>query len=141
MRRLNKDYTEELMFIKRAYAHCDIPCGIYETDTMKHSAATCLRMVEKINSLDGAKTIEDQASLVRMVQIKEKHAQKVKDEIFILWADYYKPEHIEKFPELHESVWMTAKQASRVKQHVSEEDCRQLIDMVHKIDKIFVDSK
>lgn len=129
------------MFIKPVYAHCDIPCGIYETDTMKHSAATCQRMVEKIEALGEVTTTEELASLSRMVQIKEDHAQKVKAELFILWGDYFKPEHLKKFPELHDLVWTTAKQASRVKQYVSKADCQKLIDMVSQVDKVFIDSK
>ena len=129
------------MIIKPVYAHRDIPCGIYETDTMKHSAATCKRMIEKIESLENVGSKEEQASLSRMVSVKELHAQKVKDELFILWADYFKPEHLSIEPELHQMFWMTAKQASRVKQHLSMEDCEELIKMIDQIDDIFVKSK
>jgi len=127
--------------IKKAYAHCDIPCGIYETDTMKHSAATALRMVDKISSLNDLTSVNDLASFTRFVQTKEEHARKVKSELAILWADYFKPEHIEKFPEIHELVWMTMKQASRVKQYVSEEDCNKLIEMINQVDEIFKKTK
>ncbi len=127
--------------IKKVYAHCDIPCGIYETDTMKHSAATTLRMVEKINSLNDLTNVNDLAGLTRFVQTKEEHARKIKTELAILWADYFNPEHIEQFPELHNHIWMTMKQASRVKQYVSEEDCNKLIEMISKVDEIFQKTK
>lgn len=127
--------------IKKAYAHCDIPCGIYETDTMKHSAATALKMVQKINELTDLSDKNELANFTRYVQTKETHARKVKEELAILWSDYFKPEHLEKFPNLHNSIWMTMKQASRVKQYVSEEDCNKLIEMISEVDDIFQKSK
>lgn len=132
-----------LKFIKPVYAHCDVPCGIYETDTMRHAAETCMRMIEKIEALgelDDDNT-EQMANFVRMVQTKEKHAQKVKDEAYILWSDYFKPEHLERFPNLHQVFWDVAKAASEVKHTVNKETCRQLLDRVVEAEKLFADSK
>lgn len=133
----------KLHFIKPVYAHCDLPCGIYETDTATHAAATCLRMIEKIEALgelDDDNT-EQMASFVRAVQIKEEHAQKVKDQLYLLWSDYFKPEHLEKFPNLHTTFWMAIKQASSVKQHVSLEEAEKLVASVASIAEIFSESK
>lgn len=80
-----------MKLLKTAYAHCDIPCGIYETDTMMHSAETCRRMIQKIEGLGELDSIEKHNGFVRSVMNKEKHAQKVKREIYILWSDYFKP--------------------------------------------------
>lgn len=124
--------------IKPVYAHCDIPCGIYETDTAKHAAATCLRMVEKIEALGSVDSLEKQNNFCRMVAIKEISAQTVKDQLYLLWSDYFKPEHIEKYPNIHNDIWLTVKQASHVKQTVSTGECQKLIDMVNNIDKIFI---
>ena len=126
---------------KNVYAHCDIPCGIYETDTIKHSAATTKKMVEKINELGDLSEKNNLANFIRMIETKEVHAKKIKDELAILWSDYFKPEHLEKFPNLHNDIWQTMKQASRVKQYVSEEDCNKLIQMVNDIDDIFQKTK
>ncbi len=94
-------------FIKPVYAHCDVPCGIYETDTMTHAAATC---------------------------------KKCKDQLYLLWSDYFKPEHLEKFPDLHDKFWKATKQCGAVKQHMSIEECDKLIDMVHDISHMFADA-
>jgi len=128
-------------FLKPVYAHCDLPCGIYETDTMTHATATCAKMVEKILSYGEIDSIEKNNNFIRAIQIKEEHAQKVKDQLYILWSDYFKPEHLEKFPDLHTIFWQTVKQASAVKQHVSEEECKKLTVMVEKIAAMFADSK
>ncbi|HMT18818.1 MAG TPA: superoxide dismutase, Ni [Candidatus Saccharibacteria bacterium] len=130
-------------FIKPVYAHCDVPCGIYETDTMMHAAATCRRMVEKYSELG---TIDPQDPVkmnqaIRIVTTKEKHAQKCKQELYVLWSDYFKPEHLEKFPDLHEVFWKAAKQCGKVKQSMDTATCDELVDMVHAISHMFADSK
>ncbi|MBL8159220.1 superoxide dismutase, Ni [Candidatus Saccharibacteria bacterium] len=122
-------------------AHCDIPCGIYETDTMRHAADTCHRMIEKIEALGELDTIEKHNTFVRSVMTKEKHAQKVKNELYILWSDYFKPEHLEKFPELHDTLWKTVKQASEVKHTVSAEEAATLQRMVGEVIELFNASK
>lgn len=127
--------------IKPVYAHCDVPCGIYETDTMTHAAATCLRMIEKIEALGEVDSLEKQNNFARAVATKEKHAQKVKHEVYVLWSDYFKPEHLEKFPELHDTLWQAAKQASKVKQTVSADECKLLIEKVQAVSDLFAKSK
>lgn len=130
-----------MKLLKTAQAHCDIPCGIYETDTMMHAADTCRRMIEKITDLGELDSIEKHNTFVRSVMTKEKHAQKVKRELYVLWSDYFKPEHLEKFPDLHERLWKTVKQASTVKQTVSLDEADKLVEMVHDISHLFADSK
>lgn len=130
-------------FIKPVHAHCDVPCGIYETDTMRHAADTCLKMIDKIEALEGADTekSDEHNNFIRMVMTKEKHAQLCKEQIYILWSDYFKPEHLEKTPELHEQMWHAAKQCSKVKQSISRAEAEKLVDMVHEIAHLFADSK
>jgi nickel superoxide dismutase len=130
-------------FIKPVYAHCDVPCGVYEIDTMTSAAFTCKRMVEKYKEL-GEVDDEDSESMnsaIRIVMTKEEHAQKCKDQLYLLWSDYFKPEHIEKFPDLHDKFWLATKQCSKVKQTMNLENCEKLIEMVHEISHIFEDSK
>ncbi len=130
-----------MKLLKTAYAHCDIPCGIYETDTMMHSAETCRRMIQKIEGLGELDSIEKYNGFVRSVVNKEKHAQKVKREIYILWSDYFKPEHFETHPDLHQQLQAVAKQASVVKQTVSMEEADKLVSMVHDVAHLFADTK
>lgn len=130
-----------MKLLKTVYAHCDIPCGVYETDTMTHSAETCRRMIQKIEGLGQLDDIEKHNTFVRSVMNKEKHAQKVKKELYILWSDYFKPEHVEKYPDLHDKLWKAAKQASTVKQTVSMDEAEKLNEMVHEIVHLFADTK
>lgn len=129
--------------IKPVYAHCDVPCGIYETDTMRHAADTCLRMIEKMEALTDADSEKSDGhnNFIRMVMTKERHAQLCKDQIYILWSDYFKPEHLQKFPDLHETLWQAAKQCGKVKQSVSRQEAQKLVDMVGGIVSLFEESK
>ncbi|HEX6258291.1 MAG TPA: superoxide dismutase, Ni [Candidatus Saccharimonadales bacterium] len=127
--------------LKTVAAHCDLPCGIYETDTMTHAAATVKRMVEKILALGELDSIEKHNTFVRAVQIKERHGQLVKDQLYTLWSDYFKPEHLERFPDLHTTIWEAAKQASKAKQSVSLEEADALVESVHNVAHIFADSQ
>lgn len=127
--------------IKPVYAHCDVPCGIYESDTMAHAADTCVRMDEKIADLGDATDVVSKNDFVRMVMTKEKHAQLCKDQLLILWTDFFKPEHIAKYPDLHDKIWKASKQCSKVKQSVDVAEARMLGELVAEIAKIFKEVK
>lgn len=126
-----------------AEAHCDVPCGIYTAEPMKTAARTVLKMVEKINELTvpgkDEKELRDayKNSLTRMIQTKEVHAQKCKEELLILWTDYFKPEHLDVFANLHESFWKAAKLCSKAKQTVSKEVAEELVAAVDGLAELF----
>ncbi|HEX8965637.1 MAG TPA: superoxide dismutase, Ni [Patescibacteria group bacterium] len=127
---------------KTVLAHCDVPCGIYDPKTAQIAAATVLKMVTLIDDIpQGSTSVEDRNKFVRCVWTKEEHARKCKEEILILWTDYFKPEHIEKFPNLHDVVWKATKLCSQNKQHVSKEMAQQLVDAVNEIADIFNQTK
>jgi nickel superoxide dismutase len=128
--------------IKKVYAHCDVPCGIYETDSMQHAAATVKKMVEKMIELGDPKGDLDHVNQqTRMVLYKEEHAKKCKEQLYLLWSDYFKPEHLERFPDLHTIFWTATKQCGKVKQTVSLEECDKLIAYIDQISQMFLDSK
>ena len=124
------------------FAHCDVPCGIYETNTLLSSALTVSRMVDVIFQLPTEKpSIKDRNTFVRCVKVKEEHAQVCKDQLSILWADFFKPEHLEKFPDLHEKVWKAMKLCSENKQNVDAKLAADLIAAVSEIAKMFDEVK
>lgn len=125
-----------------AYAHCDIPCGIYDPTPAKIAADTVAKMVEKISALPaGATDAASRNSFVRMVQVKEEHAQICKKELEILWTDYFKAEHLQKFPKLHELFWNATKLCSKNKQSVDAQAAAQLQAAVKEISDMFWASK
>ena len=132
------DFFIRFLPTKPVYAHCDIPCGIYDPNTAQLAAKTVLTMVQKIGELPKENpTVNDRNSFVRMVTVKETHAELCKKEILILWTDYFKAEHLEKFPDLHDLVWKAAKLCSENKRHVDEAKVKELIEAVDKIAVIF----
>lgn len=123
-------------------AHCDIPCGIYDPAAAQLAAKTVLTMVQKINQLPKENpTVADRNSFVRMVTVKEHYAEICKKEVLILWTDYFKAEHLEKFPDLHDLVWKTTKLCSDNKRAVDEVKANELIAAVDKIADIFNQTK
>ena len=122
-----------------AYAHCDIPCGIYDPISAKIAAQTVLKMVARIKALETppADAVDHSNKLGRYITVKEEHAQLCKKELDILWHDYFRPDHLEKYPDLHNMVWQATKLASKNKQSVDEDAAKQLVAAVDKVAEIF----
>jgi nickel superoxide dismutase len=74
---------------------------------------------------------------VRALFIKEERAELVKHHLWVLWTDYFKPEHLEKYPDLHEKFWKATKQAGECKHHSEPEEGQKLIEMITEIETIF----
>ena len=123
-----------LSLITGVNAHCDIPCGIYDPITAKIGAQTVLKMSVRIEALDSC---EDVNTFSRYVAVKEEHAQAVKNELNILWSDYFKPEHLADYPNLHDLFWNANKLAGANKQGVNSDSAKGLVDAVDEIAKIF----
>lgn len=127
------------------YAHCDIPCGIYASSPAAMAADTVQKMVEKILVLptDGApeEILQARNSFVRMVMVKEEHAQICKKELLILWTDYFKEEHLKPFPDLHEKFWKAAKLCSQNKREINLEAAKALVQAVHDIGHMFEEAE
>lgn len=127
---------------KTAYAHCDVPCGIYDPKPAQIAAATVLKMVQLVNEIPKDSTsMEDRNKFVRCVWTKEEHARKCKEELLILWTDYFKPEHFEKYPDLTDKVLAACKLCSENKQHMDEEAAKKLVKAVDEIGRIFEETK
>ena len=127
---------------KTAYAHCDVPCGIYDPKPAQIAASTVLKMVQLIQDLPMQNlTINDRNKFVRCVLTKEEHARKCKEELLILWTYYFKPEHLAVFPKLHDTFWKAAKLCSKNKQEVNIESAQELVKAVDEISQIFQKAK
>lgn len=128
-------------------AHCDVPCGIYDPKPAQIAAATVLKMVQKMEDQPLPDTSDKQAmityhnAMTRYIWTKEEHARKCKEELLILWTDYFKQAHLEKFPNLHDTFWKAAKLCSTNKQEVSLEHAQELVKAVDEIADIFQQTK
>ncbi len=124
-----------------AHAHCDIPCGIYDPHDAIQAAQTCIRMTELILESEDVSTLGARNNLIRYVAAKEEHATKAKDDILIIWTDYFKPEHLEKYPNLHELVWNACKLGSQVKQNIDMDAAQAFKAALEEIGNIFWETK
>ncbi|HEY7589476.1 MAG TPA: superoxide dismutase, Ni [Candidatus Limnocylindrales bacterium] len=109
-------------------AHCDLPCGVYDPEQARIEAESCYKIIEKM----GANS--DPTFTARAIHIKEERADLVKHHLDVLWHDYFKPEHLDKFPKLHETFWNAAKQASKVKATTDIAEAKKLLAMIDEID-------
>ena len=129
--------------IESAEAHCDGPCGIYDPASARIAAEAALSMTKKISALTPPATDDATAmaaylnTVSRYVQIKEEQAHLAKEELLVLWTDYFKPPHLEKYPNLHDTFWNAAKLCSAVKVEVSLEKAEQLMNAIKEIHEIF----
>jgi nickel superoxide dismutase len=125
---------------EKVSAHCDIPCGIYDPHAAQIAALTVLRMNQLMDQVDDS----DKAganSFGRYVTVKEEHAEICKKELDILWHDYFKPEHLEKYPDLHTTFWDATKLASKCKQTFDAAAATELLATTNRIAEIFWDTK
>jgi nickel superoxide dismutase len=114
-----------------AHAHCDIPCGIYDPQQARIEAESCFKIIQKYHESS------DELFRQRCVHVKEERAELAKHHIDVMWHDYFKPEHVEKFPDLHDVCWKAAKQASLVKRSLDKDEAQKLLDLIDKIDHMW----
>ena len=124
-------------------AHCDGPCGVYDPSSARIAAEAALSMTKKIlaltppNPSDAAAMAAYLNTMSRYVAIKEEQTHIAKTEILVLWTDYFKPPHLEQFPDLHDIIWKATKLCSSVKVEVSLAHAEELMETVQKIHEIF----
>lgn len=119
-----------MSLIKPVYAHCDLPCGVYDPAQARIEAQSVLAIQEKYQSFD------DEGKM-RALIIKEQRAELVKHHLWVLWTDYFKPEHLDKHPDLHDKFWKATKQAGECKHHSEPEEGKKLLAMIDEIADIF----
>ena len=116
-------------------AHCDLPCGVYDPAQARIEAESVKACQEKFNASD------DEVFKGRAIAIKEERADLVKHHLWVLWTDYFKPEHLVKHPELHDLFWKATKSAGEAKKTTDTAVGQRLLDEIAQIDTIFWDTK
>jgi nickel superoxide dismutase len=138
-----KNYLVNSSEITVAEAHCDGPCGVYDPASIRIAAEAVVSMTKKI--LDLKKSEGDdkayQNTLSRFISVKEEQATLAKREILVLWTDYFKPNHLEQFPNLHDTFWKAAKLCSACKYELSLQHCDELMAACKEIHDMFWASK
>ncbi|HEX6338219.1 MAG TPA: superoxide dismutase, Ni [Jiangellaceae bacterium] len=119
-------------------AHCDLPCGVYDPAQARIEAQSVKAICEKYNDSD------DQEFRTRALMIKEQRAELVKHHLWVLWTDYFKPPHFEKYPQLHQLFNEATKLAgggggAKASTDVAVAD--QLLAKIDEIAEIFWETK
>ncbi|TSC65832.1 MAG: superoxide dismutase, Ni [Microgenomates group bacterium Gr01-1014_80] len=140
------DKLIKLLPSRPVFAHCDIPCGIYDPHAAQMAAHTVIRITNLIlDAHPESDALEHRRAFVhqmaRLTKVKEEHGGIVEHELVILWADYFKEEHLKDYPELHDLVWKTLKLASKTKQNIDLEAAGELLKNVQEIAEIFWKTK
>jgi nickel superoxide dismutase len=120
-----------------ATAHCDLPCGVYDPAQARIEAESVKAIQEKYQAN------EDPEFRTRAIVIAEQRSELVKHHLWVLWTDYFKPPHFEKYPQLHELVNKATKAAGAAGTKGSMDPAKgqELLDYIAEIDKIFWETK
>ena len=120
---------------RTAHAHCDLMCGVYDPAQARIEAESVKAIAEKYQASD------DEVFRQRCVFIKEQRAEMVKHHLWVLWTDYFKPPHVEAFPQLHDLFWRATKKAGDAKKSMDPAVGQELLDLIAEIAEIFAESK
>ncbi|HLV73700.1 superoxide dismutase, Ni [Actinomadura hallensis] len=118
-------------------AHCDLPCGVYDPAQARIEAESVKAIAEKYAAN------EDPEFRTRAILIKEQRSQLVKEHLWVLWTDYFKPPHFEKYPQLHQLFNEATKLAGAAgtKSSMDVKVADELLAKIAEIDKIFWETK
>lgn len=143
MKLLNK--LVRILPSKPVFAHCDIPCGIYDPHHAQLAAHTIIRMTRLILDLKKEVGEEEEkkfiSQLSRLTTVKEEHGEICEKELVTLWGDYFKEEHLKDYPELHDLVWKSIKLTGKVRQGIDPAAAEELLANVQKVAEIFWKTK
>jgi nickel superoxide dismutase len=135
---------DRVVHFERAKAHCDIPCGIYDPHLAQVAALTVIRMIDLMGEKASGShedTLEFHNSLTRCIAVKEEHAELCKREVRVIWGDYLKKEHLDKYPELQGLVHSIMQLGSKCRQSTNRETAMQLLTAVNRFAEIYWETK
>jgi len=111
------------------YAHCDLPCGVYDPAQARIEAESVKKIAEKMQDND------DPDFRTRAILIKEQRSELVKHHLWVLWTDYFKPPHFEKYPDLH-TLFNEATKLAGASGTKGDDDVKTADQLLAKIDQI-----
>ena len=116
---------------RQAHAHCDLFCGVYDPALARIEAESVLQASKKYHGSD------DEVFRSRCITVKESQAELVKRLLSVLWTDFFKPHHLEQFPQLHDLFWKAMKAAGDAKKSTDPAVAEDLIAQIEGISEVF----
>ncbi len=140
---MNKFFSPILNILpkKIAYAHCDIPCGIYDPHAAQVAAHTIIRMTQLLTELKREDETKAEHDIARMTHVKEEHGELIEKELGTLENDYFKDEHFKEYPELRELITSAVKLSVKTRQAIDMVSAEELLEKVLLIAEIFYKTK
>ena len=115
----------------QVHAHCDLFCGVYDPAQAMIEAKSCLNAAKKYQDSD------DEVFRARCISIKEERAELAKHHLWVLWTDFFKPHHLEQFPNLHGLFWRATKAAGDAKKSMDPAASQALVDACQEVSDVF----
>ena len=134
-------FIDKTLKESKVYAHCDIPCGIYDPHSAQVGAHTVIRMTSLLQDLKRENETKAEHDIARITHVKEEHGHLIEDELGTLENDYFKPEHFEQHPNLKELLKKAVKLSIGVRQNIDMEAAKELLETVLQISEIFYKTK
>jgi nickel superoxide dismutase len=138
---MNIKNIAKLLPEKIAYAHCDIPCGIYDPYVAQRAAHTIIRMTQLLSEIKNGNSLKSQHDVARMTHVKEEHVSILEEELDTLRNDYFKEEHFNEYSNLDDLFTQTLKVASKARQEINIEAAQEVLAGVQEIAEIFFKTK
>jgi len=131
------------MRIEPVFAHCDIPCKIYDPVSAQIAGLTVVRLLSLMANISANEktTLENQHEMSRLTIQKEEHASVVKSEIATIWGDYFKKNHLEQHSEIHDLSHSIMAKASTCKQSMAIDHGLELVELLNDFAETFWSSK
>jgi len=124
-----------------AYAHCDIPCGIYDPYVAQRAAHTIIRMTQLLSEIKQDDDLTSDHAIVRMTHVKEEHSNILEEELETLRNDYFKDEHFKTYATLNDLFTKTLKASAKARQEINIEAAQEVLAGVQGIAEIFFKTK
>jgi nickel superoxide dismutase len=126
---------------KTVYAHCDVPCGIYDAHNAQLAAHTIIRMTHFLGEIKRDDETKAEHDIARVTRVKEEHSDILEAELMTLKNDYFKDEIKEKYPEVEELFKKCVTLGTKARVGIDMESANELLENVMKIAEIFYRSK
>ncbi len=131
----------KLLPLKQAFAHCDIPCGIYDPHLAQMAAHTIIRMTQMLGDVKRESETKAEHDIARMTHVKEDHADVLEEELETLRNDYFKEEHFREYPKLKELFTKTLNAAGKARQSIDIKAAQEALAGAQEIAEIFFKTK
>ncbi len=141
MKTILRFLLEKLLIEKTAYAHCDIPCGIYDPHNAQVAAHTIIRMTQLLTEVKRDNETKAEHDIARITYVKEDHSSLLEEELTTLENDYFREEHYKEHPKLGEHFSNASKLGAKARQNIDMAAAKELLEEVMQIAEIFYKTK